>query len=69
MIKQLTPREFAVLKFLAMGYSNSQISQKLFVTTNEVELVIQSILQKLNVDNHIQAVEKAALFMQFERLV
>lgn len=69
MLYQLTPREFAVLKFLAMGYCNSQISQKLFVTTDEVVAVVLLVLRKLDVPNRIQAVEKAALLLQVERLV
>ena len=51
----LTEREIEVLKLVAQGFSNPQISKELSVTVNTVKSHIKSILDKLNVKNRTQA--------------
>jgi DNA-binding NarL/FixJ family response regulator len=51
----LTEREIDVLKLVAKGFSNPQISKELSVTVNTVKSHIKSILDKLNVENRTQA--------------
>lgn len=64
MIKSLSPREVIVLRFLIEGYSNQQISNRLFVPVSQVKQDVQSILNKLGLKNRIQAAQAAALFLQ-----
>lgn len=52
----LSTREFIVLQFLAKGYCNSQISERLFVPTSQIRLDVEAIIHKLGVKNRIQAV-------------
>ena len=63
MLKLLSPDEIIVLRFLAEGYSNSQISDRLFVPVAKVKQDVRSILNKLGLKNRIQAAATAALFM------
>lgn len=51
----LTEREIEVLKLVAQGFSNPQISKELCVTVNTVKSHIKSILDKLDVENRTQA--------------
>ena len=47
MLKLLSPGEIIVLRFLAEGYSNSQISDRLFVPVSKVKQDVKAILNKL----------------------
>ena len=47
MLKLLSPDEIIVLRFLAEGYSNSQISDRLFVPVSKVKQDVKAILNKL----------------------
>ncbi len=66
MLKELTDREVEVLKLLAKGYSNSQISEKLFIAIGTVKLDVKAILYKLKVKNRIQAATIAAYFLDIK---
>lgn len=51
----LTPREIEVLRLVARGVSNPQISAELHVTVNTVKAHLKRILEKLKVQNRTQA--------------
>ena len=52
----LTARECEILKAMTEGMTNIQISNKFNVSVNTVKVHVASILQKLNVDDRVQAV-------------
>jgi len=56
---QLTDREMEVLKLIVDGYSNAEISEKLFVSIHTAKAHVCNILQKLSVDDRTQAAIKA----------
>ena len=56
----LTPRECEVLRLLAEGLSNREISTRLFVTERTIKFHVSSILAKLGADNRTEAVTIAA---------
>ncbi len=51
----LTDRELAVLRLVAKGYSNAQISENLYISLNTVKSHLQNILDKLQLKNRTQA--------------
>ena len=55
----LTSRENQILKLITEGYSNIEIAQELFVSINTTKAHVASILQKLEVDDRLQAALKA----------
>ena len=55
----LTSRETQILKLITEGYSNIGIAQELFVSVNTTKAHVASILQKLEVDDRLQAALKA----------
>ena len=55
----LTSREAQILKLITEGYSNNEIANKLFVSINTTKAHVASILQKLEVDDRLQAALKA----------
>jgi len=46
-----------VLKFIAKGYKNSEIAEKLFVSQNTIKTHIKNIYTKLNVRNRVEAIK------------
>jgi len=52
----LTDRELTILRALARGLSNKQISQELFVTEQTVKFHLSNIYRKLDVSNRAEAV-------------
>lgn len=56
---QLTDREMDVLRLIVDGYSNAEISEKLFVSIHTAKAHVCNILQKLSVDDRTQAAIKA----------
>ncbi len=52
----LTPKEMEVLKYMAEGYLNKQIADRLNVTEQTIKNHITSILRKLNANARTQAV-------------
>lgn len=55
----LTVREAQILKLITEGYSNNEIANQLFVSINTTKAHVASILQKLEVDDRLQAALKA----------
>lgn len=56
---QLTEREFEVLRLLVQGKSNTEIAAELIVSVHTAKAHVCSILQKLCVDDRVQAAVKA----------
>lgn len=55
----LTSRETQILKLITEGFSNNEIANQLFVSINTTKAHVASILQKLEVDDRLQAALKA----------
>lgn len=55
----LTARETQILKLITEGYSNTDIANELLVSINTTKAHVASILQKLEVDDRLQAALKA----------
>jgi DNA-binding NarL/FixJ family response regulator len=55
----LTPRETAVLLFLADGMGNEEISKRLFISIHTLRNHIQSIISKLGAHSKLEAVSIA----------
>ncbi len=56
---QLTEREMEVLRLLVTGKSNTEIAKELIVSVHTAKAHVCSILQKLCVDDRVQAAVKA----------
>ncbi len=54
-LTDLSERELEVLKLVAEGKSNSQISENLFITVNTVRFHLANVYQKLGVSNRTEA--------------
>ena len=52
---ELSEREVAVLKLLVQGAENAEIAGALFISTSTVKHHISAIIEKLNVENRVQA--------------
>jgi len=52
---ELTERERQILELIAVGTSNKEIGQKLFLTEKTIKHYVTNILQKLHVRNRVQA--------------
>ena len=59
LVEPLTPREQEVLEFIAQGYSNRQVAEKLVLSEGTVKYYVHVILEKLDVQNRTQAIAKA----------
>ena len=55
---ELSERETEVLKFIAQGYKNSEIAEKLFVSQNTIKTHIKNIYVKLDVKNRVEALKR-----------
>lgn len=55
----LTSRELDVLRLMAEGCSNREISERLFISVNTVKSHVSSLLGKLDARRRTQAVRKA----------
>jgi DNA-binding NarL/FixJ family response regulator len=55
----LTPRELEVLELVARGLDNSEIAQALYLSQHTVKNHVSTILNKLQVENRIQAAVRA----------
>lgn len=55
----LSERELEVLTWIARGDSNQQIAERLSVSKKTVDFHVGNILQKLGVENRVQAVVEA----------
>lgn len=54
-VDKLTPREIDVLEQVVTGASNKEIAGTLHITENTVKIHLRNILEKLHVQNRIQA--------------
>lgn len=52
---ELSERELEVLALVAEGLSNREIGERLFVTDHTVKLYLHNILDKLHLENRVQA--------------
>jgi DNA-binding NarL/FixJ family response regulator len=52
---ELTPREIEVLKLVVEGGTNREIAESLSITENTVKIHLRNILEKLHLQNRIQA--------------
>ena len=57
--KQLTQRELEVLKLLVQGKSNIEIADELIISAHTAKAHVCNILQKMGVDDRVQAAVKA----------
>ena len=62
--QRLSPREWDVLRSIALGKTNAQIATKLFLTENTVKVHVKRILRKLGAANRTEA---AALYHRLTR--
>ena len=53
--EELTERERQILELISVGTSNKEIGQKLFLTEKTIKHYVTNILQKLHVQNRVQA--------------
>jgi len=51
----LSGRELEVLKLMVEGYSNPEIAQKLYLSPNTIKTHVRGIMNKLSVDDRVQA--------------
>lgn len=61
---ELTERERQILELIAAGTSNKEIGQNLFLTEKTIKHYVTNILQKLHVNNRVQAALLAHKKMQ-----
>jgi len=54
-LDELTPREMTILQLVAEGKSNKDIASELVISENTVKIHIRNILEKLHLQNRIQA--------------
>lgn len=54
-LDELTPRETNILQLVAEGKSNKDIASELVISENTVKIHIRNILEKLHLQNRIQA--------------
>ena len=52
----LTPRELEVMNLIMQGYHNLKISEILCISEHTVKAYLESIYEKLNVSNRVQAI-------------
>jgi two-component system nitrate/nitrite response regulator NarL len=52
---ELTPREVEILELVVAGASNKEITEALCITENTVKTHMSNILEKLHLQNRVQA--------------
>jgi DNA-binding NarL/FixJ family response regulator len=55
-LEELTSREMEVFRLIALGLSNAEIGEQLFISDTTVKTHVTHVLQKLNVRDRVQAV-------------
>jgi ATP/maltotriose-dependent transcriptional regulator MalT len=55
----ITKREYEVLENIALGLSNQEIADKLFVSTSTIKTHLSSLFLKLDARRRTQAIQKA----------
>jgi DNA-binding NarL/FixJ family response regulator len=56
---ELTPRELEILRLIAEGFENAQISRQLFISRETVKTHVRRLLQKLRARSRTHAVALA----------
>ncbi len=59
MALELSKREYEVLKEIALGLSNREIADKLFLTESTIKTHVSNVLLKLNAKRRTQAIQIA----------
>ncbi len=59
LIEPLTGREMDVLRLIVAGFSNAEIGKELFIAISTVKSHVNHIYGKLDVENRIQAIDRA----------
>jgi LuxR family maltose regulon positive regulatory protein len=59
LIEALSERQLEVLQHLALGLSNQEIADALYIAESTVKSHVNAILRKLDVDNRTAAVVRA----------
>lgn len=54
-VANLSQRELEVLKLMVEGYSNPQIAEALYLSPNTIKTHVRGIMNKLSVDDRVQA--------------
>jgi two-component system NarL family response regulator len=54
-ISHLSEREMDVLKLIVEGKSNNEIGEVLYLSTNTIKTHVRGIMNKLSVDDRVQA--------------
>src|SRR3546814_20361486 len=62
LIASLSEKERRLLRFLANGLSNKDLSDRLSVSTNTVKWHLRNIFEKLQIKNRVQAIALARRF-------
>ena len=57
-LSNLTLREINVLNYIAEGFLNKEIADKLFLSVDSIKKITQSIYEKLQVRNRSEAIKK-----------
>jgi len=65
MVEELNPRELEILQMISEGYSNREISQKLFLSVGTVKWHTSNIYGKMGVRNRVEAVTLARKWKLF----
>jgi two-component system, NarL family, response regulator LiaR len=55
----ITKREYEVLELMALGLSNQEIADRLFVSTSTIKTHLSSLFLKLDARRRTQAIQKA----------
>jgi DNA-binding NarL/FixJ family response regulator len=55
MVDELTEREISILELIVAGLTNKEIGSELFISENTVKIHLRNILEKLHLQNRIQA--------------
>ena len=56
---ELTPRELEVLTWLSRGFNYDETAEHLYISKNTLKTHLKRVYSKLEVDNRLQAVNKA----------
>jgi DNA-binding NarL/FixJ family response regulator len=62
----LSDREFAVFRMIGQGHETASIAEKLGLSKNTVQTYKRQIKEKLGIDNHVDLIRRATLFVQSE---
>lgn len=61
---RLTPRELQIAELVALGYTNAEIGQQLWITENSVKQALKRMFRKLEVSSRAEMVAQLAAVAQ-----